>query len=134
LQEKGAVDFIMKEFKVRKNSEFRKVYRNGKSFSNKLLVLYIFKNYKNKDLNRAGISVSKKVGKSVIRSRVKRLISESYRLNKESLKNGYDFVFIARYPCNDKGYKEVETSMKNLFKKAGLYENQNDANKIDKIL
>jgi len=124
----------MKEFKVRKNSEFRKVYRNGKSFSNKLLVLYVFKNYKNKDLNRAGISVSKKVGKSVIRSRVKRLISESYRLNKESLKNGYDFVFIARYPCNDKGYKEVETSMKNLFKKAGLYENQNDANKIDKIL
>jgi len=124
----------MKEFKVRKNSEFRKVYRNGKSFSNKLLVLYVFKNYKNKDLNRAGISVSKKVGKSVIRSRVKRLISESYRLNKESLKNGYDFVFIARYSCNDKGYKEVETSMKNLFKKAGLYENQNDANKIDKIL
>jgi ribonuclease P protein component len=134
LQEKGAVDFIMKEFKVRKNSEFRNVYRNGKSFANKLLVLYVFKNYKNKSINRLGISVSKKVGKSVIRSRVKRVISESYRLNKESLKSGYDFVFIARYACNDKGYKEVETSMKNLFKKAGLYENKDNINKIDKIL
>lgn len=113
----------MKEFKIRKNSEFRNVYRNGKSFSNKLLVLYVYKNYRNRGLSRVGISVSKKVGKSVIRSRVKRLISESYRLNRESLKVGYDFVFIARFACNDKGYKEVEASMKNLFKKAGLYEN-----------
>lgn len=110
----------MKEDKIRKNSEFRTVYRKGKSLSNHLLVLYIFKNFKNKDINRLGISVSKKVGKSVVRSRVKRLISESYRLNKESLKKGYDFVFIARVNCKDKNYKEIEASLKNLFKRAGL--------------
>ncbi|AGK99584.1 MAG: ribonuclease P protein component [Clostridium sp.] len=111
----------MKEDKIRKNSEFRTVYRKGKSLSNHLLVLYTFRNFKNKDINRIGVSVSKKVGKSVIRSRVKRLISESYRLNKESLKKGYDFVFIARINCKDKNYKEIEASLKNLFKKAGLY-------------
>lgn len=79
----------MKIQRLRKNSEFRLVYRRGKSFSTDLLVLYIFKNYRNsvdgKDINRVGISVSKKVGKSVVRSRVKRLISESYRLNSEKL-------------------------------------------------
>ncbi len=108
----------MKEEKIRKNIEFRTVYRRGKSFSNQLLVLYIYKN--KKEINRVGISVSKKVGKSVIRSRVKRLISESYRLNKESIKKGYDLVFIARTASNDKSYFEVEKSLKNLFKRAGL--------------
>lgn len=111
----------MKEERIRKNSEFRTVYRKGKSFSNHLLVLYVFKNYKNVNIDRIGISVSKKVGKSVIRSRVKRLINESYRLNNKSLKKGYDFVFIARNACKEKSYKEVQSSLINLFKKAGLY-------------
>lgn len=112
----------MKEEKIRKNIEFRAVYRKGKSFSNSLLVLYIYKNHK--DLNRLGISVSKKVGKSVVRSRVKRLISESYRLNKDCLKIGYDFVFIARTASNDKSYFEIEKALKNLFKRAGLLINE----------
>ncbi|GLC30468.1 ribonuclease P protein component [Clostridium omnivorum] len=117
---------MMKEEKIRKNIEFRAVYKRGKSFSNQLLVLYVYKNYQNKslNLNRVGISVSKKVGKSVIRSRVKRLISESYRLNREGLKTGYDFVFIARNAAKDKSYTEIESALKNLFKKAGLYENE----------
>lgn len=114
----------MRKYNLRKNSEFRTVYRRGKSFSNKLLVLYVFRNAKNKDIDRIGISVSKKVGKSVVRSRVKRLISESYRLNSSLIKNGYDFVFIARVASKDKSYKEVESSLKNLFNKAGLYENE----------
>src|SRR3712207_8208848 len=74
----------IKKYKIRKNSEFRIVYKRGKSFSNKLLVLYVKRNGTN--FNRLGISVSKKVGKSVIRSRVKRLIRESYRLNSSNLK------------------------------------------------
>lgn len=109
---------FIKEEKIRKNAEFRAVYRRGKSFSNNLLVLYVFRN--NKGTNRIGISVSKKVGKSVIRSRVKRLISESYRLNKAYIKISYDFVVIARNPANDKSYEEINKALKNLFKKAGL--------------
>jgi len=109
---------FIKEEKIRKNAEFRAVYRRGKSFSNNLLVLYVFRN--NKGTNRIGISVSKKVGKSVIRSRVKRLISESYRLSKAYIKISYDFVVIARNPANDKSYEEINKALKNLFKKAGL--------------
>lgn len=109
---------FIKEEKIRKNAEFRAVYRRGKSFSNNLLVLYVYRN--NKGINRAGISVSKKVGKSVIRSRVKRLISESYRLSKANFKKSYDFVFIARNSSKDRSYEEIDKALKNLFKKAGL--------------
>jgi ribonuclease P protein component len=112
----------VKKYRIRKNTEFRTVYRRGKSFSNLSLVLYIYKN--GRDINRFGISVSKKVGNSVIRGRVKRLISESYRLNNEGLKTGYDFVFIARNPSNSKNYKEIESALKNLLKKAGLINNE----------
>ncbi|MEW8957383.1 ribonuclease P protein component [Clostridium sp.] len=118
----------MKGEKLRKNAEFRSVYRRGKSFSNELLVLYVFKSNRNRDekgipYNKVGISVSKKVGKSVIRSRVKRLISENYRLNRKGLKSGYNFVFVARSAIREKEYKDVETAMLNLFKKAGIYNN-----------
>jgi ribonuclease P protein component len=112
----------VKKYRIRKNTEFRTVYRRGKSFSNLSLVLYIYKN--GRDINRFGISVSKKVGNSVIRGRVKRLISESYRLNNEGLKTSYDLVFIARNPSNSKNYKEIESALKNLLKKAGLFNNE----------
>ncbi|MGL5085662.1 MAG: ribonuclease P protein component [Clostridium sp.] len=115
-------------YRLRKNIEFRTVYRRGKSLANGLLVLYIHKN-KNKNengrpYNKVGISVSKKVGNSVVRSRIKRLITESYRLNCDSFKEGYDFVFIARTSIKGKSYCQVEDSMQKLFQKAGLYNNE----------
>ena len=78
-------------YRLKKNIEFRIVYRRGKSLANDLLVLYIYKNKRNKDehghpYNKVGISVSKKVGNSVVRSRSKRLITESYRLNYDYFK------------------------------------------------
>ncbi|NMM62033.1 ribonuclease P protein component [Clostridium sp. P21] len=109
----------MKDHKVRKNTEFRFIYRRGKSFSNHLLVLYIYKN--RKDINRLGISVSKKVGKSVTRNRVKRLIKEGYRLNNSELITGYDLVFIARSNASEKNYDQISDAIKNLLKRAGLY-------------
>ena len=113
-------------YKLRKNAEFRLVYKKGKSYANNLLVLYVFPNKKNKDdnnipYNKLGISVSKKVGNSVVRSRSKRLIYEAYRLNYHELKPGYDYVFVARSAIKYKKYSDVEGAMKNLFKKAGIY-------------
>lgn len=121
-------------YRLKKNYEFNIVYRRGKSFANDLLVLYTFKNRKNKDnnmdsYNKIGVSVSKKVGNSVVRSRCKRLISESFRLNYDNIVKGYDFVFIARNSLKDKKYFDVEKSMKNLIKKAGLYINEETINK-----
>lgn len=113
-------------YRLKKNNEFKLVYRRGKSSANNLLVLYVFNNNRNKTkdgeaYNKVGISVSKKVGNSVVRSRSKRLITESYRLNEEQLKKGYDFVFVARSAIKEKNFFEVEEAMKKLFSKAGLY-------------
>lgn len=100
---------------LKKNYEFRVVYRKGKSLANKYLVVYKYRN--NKSNNRIGISVSKKVGNSVVRSRVTRLIRESYRLNEELIeKEGWDFVVIARSAANGASYEEVSKSLVNLLK------------------
>ena len=104
---------------LKKNIDFQNVYRNGKSYANRFLVVYILENHTEK--NRLGISVSKKVGNSVVRSRSKRLIYESYRLNVNDIKPGYDFVFVARSAINEKKYSDVEAAMINLLKKAGIY-------------
>ena len=113
-------------YRLRKNNEFKLVYRRGRSLANSLLVIYIYNNRRNRTkggdtYNKIGISVSKKVGNSVVRSRSKRLITESYRLNEQYLKTGYDFVFVARNPIEGKSFFEVEEAMKKLFSKAGLY-------------
>lgn len=116
-------------YRIKKNIEFRIIYRKGKSFANDLLVLYILKNRTNRDkegnqYNKVGISVSKKVGNSVVRSRIKRLVTEGYRVKLDNLKQGYDFVFIARTNVKDKSYEKVDKAIDNLFKKVGLYNNE----------
>ncbi len=70
------------------------VYRNGNSKANSYFVLYYRKN--DTSYNRLGISVSKKVGNSVVSHRTTRLIRESYRSTQDNLKTGYDIVVIAR--------------------------------------
>ena len=104
--------------KLRKNKEFRYVYSAGKVFSNNLLVLYLVKN--STDFNKVGFSVSKKVGNSVVRNKVRRRIKECYRLNTDRFKKGYNFVFVSRVRAKDATYKEIETAMISLFKKAQI--------------
>lgn len=99
---------------LKNSGEFKKVYECGKSYANKYLVMYIYDN--GKDSNRVGISVSKKVGNSVVRHRVTRLIRESVRLNEEKLKKGYDIVVIARGNAKDKKYEDVESAYIHLCK------------------
>ena len=105
---------------LQKNYQFRYVYNRGKSLANKHLVMYVIKNAKNAETNRFGISVSKKVGKSVVRSRVTRLIRESYRLTENEIKPGYDIVVIARVNAKDATYAEINASLKHLLKKHNI--------------
>ena len=99
---------------LKKNQDFQKVYRNGTSKGNRYLVMYVLKNQYMK--NRLGISVIKKVGNSVVRHRLTRLIRESYRLSETRFHSGYDIVVIARPVAKDKNYFEVESALLHLGK------------------
>ncbi|MDR0831706.1 MAG: ribonuclease P protein component, partial [Bacillales bacterium] len=157
---------------LKKNNDFRYVYKNGVSFANKYLILYVIDNesniaIKNNNINKSnvtaknnninkniinesnatiqgnnvnknnvdngvksvnginvitndniitklGISVSKKVGNSIVRHRVTRLIRESYRLNEEKFMEGLTLVFIARVSAKGKSYSEIESAVMHL--------------------
>ena len=90
---------------LKNTNQFKIVYNNGKSYANRDLVMYLRKN--DSDTNRLGISVSKKVGNSVVRHRITRLIRESYRLNEAKLLQGYDIVVVARANAKGKNYFEI---------------------------
>ncbi len=100
---------------LKKNFQFRYVYQKGKSIANRQLILYVLKNRTN--TNKLGISVSKKVGKSVVRSHVTRLIRESYRLIEPDLERGYTFIIVARPITKDASFHQILASFKHLLRK-----------------
>ena len=102
-----------------KNSEFQYIYKNGTSYANKYLVMYVLENPDGK--SKLGISVSKKVGNSVVRHRVTRLIRESYRLNRDMFNSGLNIVVIARVNAKGKNYSEIESAFIHLLKMHGVW-------------
>lgn len=112
---------------LKKNRDFQKVYQTGKSKANKYLILYCLEN--GSERNRIGISASKKVGNSVVRHRMCRLIRESYRLNEGSLKAGYDFVCVVRPQGRDKNFHEIESALIHLMRLFGLLEEKDNHEK-----
>ncbi len=103
---------------LRNTRQFNQVYKKGKSIVNRHVVMYYVKNQT--DYNQIGFSVSKKVGKAVVRNRVKRLMKESFRINEEFIKAGYDIIFVARVRIKDSTYQEVEKAMLSCLKKSKL--------------
>ena len=97
---------------LKKNQDLQKVYRKGRKLAKILLVMYILKNDLEK--NRFGISVSKKVGNSVVRHRVTRLLRESYRLHEDVFNSGLDIVVIARAGAKEAKYSEIEKALLHL--------------------
>lgn len=99
---------------LKKNKEFQKVYKEGKSKANKYLVMYVLPNQLS--INRLGISVSKKVGNSVVRHRLTRLIRESYRLNHHMFNSSLDIVVVVRITARDENYHTMESALMHLGK------------------
>ncbi len=105
---------------IRKRDGFRNVFKKGGSFSNPYTVMYIARINK-KDITRIGWVLSKKIGKSNIRNRVKRLIREVFRLNKFKLKKGVDIILIPRPQIVKlKNYSQMEEMLLQLWGKTRI--------------
>lgn len=118
---------------LKKSIDFKSVYNNGISHANKLLVMYALENHAG--MNRLGISVSKKVGNSVVRHRLTRLIRESYRLHEDIFYYGYDIVVIARANAKGASYQDIEQSLLRLaILHRGLIKDEKNYNLIDSVL
>ncbi len=103
---------------LRKNRDFQIVYKKGRSFANSILIMYVLEN--GQDLNLLGISVSKKVGNSVVRHRTKRLIKECYRLREDMLNSGFNIVVVARPFAAKADHDKIEGALIHLLKKHGI--------------
>ena len=106
---------------LKKNTDFRHVYGEGLIKANKYLVMYKIGN--DLTINRLGISVSKKVGNSVVRHRMTRLVRESYRLHEKVFNSGLDIVVVARACARDASYHNIEDSLLSLAGKARIIKN-----------
>ncbi len=116
---KSAVKRMKFSESLKKNKDFQVVYKNGNSYANKYLVMYVRENGTEK--NRLGISVSKKVGNSVVRHHLTRLIRESYRLQEAHFKSGFDIIVIARVSAKDKNYHDITSALIHLGKLHEIY-------------
>ena len=109
----------MSNFITLKNSrEFGSVYNTKDSVANKYLVMYLRSN--GLDYNRLGISVSKKVGNSVVRHHITRLLRESVRKNDALVKEGNRIIIVARKDVKNKNFKEVDGAVFHLLKIHGI--------------
>ena len=106
---------------MKKTTDFRNVYENGKSYANKFIVLYVWENGRSD--NKLGISCSKKIGNSVVRHRFARLVREVYRLHEDVFNSGLDIVVVARACARDASYHNIEDSLLSLAGKARIKKN-----------
>ena len=99
-----------------KRAQFGLVYDEGSSWVSKTVVIKVLPN--GLDLSRYGFTVSRRVGKAVVRNRVKRLLREVLR--QTQLQPGWDIIFIARSPAARASYTSLGKSVKGLLFRAGL--------------
>ncbi len=111
----------LKRHRLKRNSDFRKVFYRGNSVANRFYVLYVIKKDR-KRKTRVGFSVSKKVGKAVVRNRVKRICREVLRKRVYQFENGFDLVIIARSDAAHLSYAQSEKYLDQLLVRAKISE------------
>ena len=111
---------MKKTVSLKSYTDFKRVYNESNIKANKYLVMYKVGN--DLDINRLGISVSKKVGNSVVRHHMTRLVRESYRLHEQVFNSGLDIVVVVKPSASKCTYWEIESALLHLAKLHNIYE------------
>ncbi|TCS95482.1 ribonuclease P protein component [Hazenella coriacea] len=112
---------MQQEYRLKRRNDFRRVFRAGNSSANRQFVVYV-SSRSDDGPPRIGISVSKKVGKAVVRNRIKRTVKEITRHWVPQLKPKTDIVIIARNPVAQMDYHQMESSLRHVFSRAKLFQ------------
>lgn len=108
----GRYSFTKAE-RIVKKKDFESVRKQGRKLVSQNLVIFLKAN--NLDIRRLGLAVSSKVGSAVKRNRIKRLLRECFRLNKETFPPSSDMFISVKPGFNLSGYQEVEEELKKIF-------------------
>lgn len=106
---------LSKTYRMKKNSQFDYIFKNGKLQKSKFLMLFYSKS--KSSTPKIGIVVSKKIGGSVVRNRVKRLLRESIKNNLSKLNNHNNYILVARTGISELSLSEISTILVNLVEK-----------------
>ncbi len=97
---------------------FRRLYAKGKSAAAPTLVLYCRPN--GQKFNRLGLTVGTKIGKAVVRNKVRRRLKECYRLREDRLKTGFDLVLVARTKAAEVSYWDLDRHLLSVLRRLEL--------------
>ena len=118
---------MKKNFRVKREKDFKAIFKEGTSFANRKFVVYQLENQKNHF--RVGLSVSKKLGNAVTRNQIKRRIRHIIQNIKGSLVEDVDFVVIARKGVENLEYAEMERNLLHVLKLSKIYREGNGSEK-----
>jgi len=110
---------LSKNYRMKKNSQFDYIFKNGKTLKNKQILIFYSKSKSTKP--KMGVVVSKKIGNSVIRNKIKRLLRESVRINILHFNKTYNYIFVARQGIETLSYNEINDIILKLIKNSDLY-------------
>lgn len=106
---------MKKSQRIKKNEEFQRVFKQGKSFANRQFVVYVCK-AEDQQSFRIGLSVGKKIGNAVMRNRIKRCIRQAFLEMKDDLRQDQDYVIIARHPAATLDFHETKKSLQHVLR------------------
>ena len=118
---------MKKNFRVKREKDFKAIFKEGTSFANRKFVIYRLENKKKHF--RVGLSVSKRLGNAVTRNQIKRRIRHIIQNAKREISEDVDFVVIARNGVEALGYAEMEKNLLHVLKLSKIYQEGNGSEK-----
>ena len=117
---------LKRENRLKKNKHFNYIYKNGSSVGTKFIKLFFIKT-KVRPF-KVGFSVNNKIGKAVVRNKLKRQMKEIFASFLASLDKRYNYIFVVKEGLQEKTFLELKECMFDVIKKAGLLNEQNSKN------